>query len=343
MTGGNTGVTAGGTVTRGRRTAVAVMLCALIGALPAAATEHTPGHGAGHGIDPDAGQPAGHGAGHGIDPDAGQPAGHGAGHGTDPDAGQPAGHGAGHAASDWDRDSALAYSQAAIGREVRDATFHDHDGRAVRLADYRGRPLVVSMIYTSCNHVCPLLTSSLARASAVAREALGTDSFAIVTVGFDTANDTPVRMRSFAASRGIDIRQWAFLSADAATVDALAADLGFIYYPAAQGFDHLAQTTLIDADGRVYRQVYGDALEPPALVEPLKELVLGQPGSAPGLDGWLRGIRLFCTIYDPASGRYRFDYSVAAMALAGALSLGATLVVIVRAWRGSERRVARTG
>ena len=98
----------------------------------------------------------------------------------------------------------------------------------------------------------------------------GTDSFAVVTIGFDTRNDTPERMRAFARAQGIDRPGWRFLSGDARTVEALAEQVGFVVYPAPQGFDHMALTTVVDQEGRIYRQIYGGVFEAPAVVEPLK-------------------------------------------------------------------------
>ena len=61
----------------------------------------------------------------------------------------------------------------------------------------------------------------------------------------------------------------------------LANNLGFLYFASAKGFDHLMQTTVVDANGKIYRQVYGMTFDTPLLVEPLKELVLGErPGES---------------------------------------------------------------
>ena len=62
------------------------------------------------------------------------------------------------AASSFDYDQALAVSQAAIGRSVSNVEFTAADGRRLTLADFRGRPLVVSMVYTSCHEICPMTT-----------------------------------------------------------------------------------------------------------------------------------------------------------------------------------------
>lgn len=247
-------------------------------------------------------------------------------------------HGAGHApGAQLDEPTALKLSQAAIGRTL-DATyrFTASDGKTVTLGDLRGKPLVVSLIYTSCYHVCPTITQTVERTVRVARDALGQDSFRVVTIGFDTPVDTPERMRSYARERGIDTAGWYFLSTDAATIKALTRDLGFTYFVSPRGFDHLAQTTIVDADGKVYRPVYGESFAVPSLVEPLKDLVFGRRASTKNWDGWINGVKLFCTVYDPTSGRYKFDYSVFVAILTGLVSLGLVALFVVRAWRHSD-------
>ncbi len=236
----------------------------------------------------------------------------------------------------YDREEALAISQAAEGNLVSDHLFRDRRGQNFKLSQLRGQPVVLSMIYTSCFHVCPMLTEHLSRAVGVAREALGEGSFAVVTIGFDAAVDTPERMRIFAGERNIDTDDWYFLSSDVATIQALSKELGFIFFPAPQGFEHLTQTTVLDSEGRVYRQVYGQKFPVPALVEPLKELVFHTPADASLLSEWLNDVLLFCTVYDPNSGRYRFDYSIFVGIFVGVLCLGAAGAFIIHLWKTSS-------
>ncbi|MBK8907052.1 MAG: SCO family protein [Rhodospirillales bacterium] len=223
-----------------------------------------------------------------------------------------------------------AFSQAAIGRTVRDQEFVTALNQRVRLSDYRGRPLIVSLVYTSCADVCPVTSSALADAVVIAEDALGADSFRVVTVGFDARHDTPDRMLAFARRNGLDSDTWQFLSGDGDAIDRLAEDLGFLFYAAPQGFDHMSQTTILDAEGRVFRHVYGAGFEPQQLVEPLKALVFGRQSTLTSWSGLVNQVRLVCTIYDPTSGKYRFDYSIFAMIGGGVLSLGAIAVILVR-------------
>ena len=234
----------------------------------------------------------------------------------------------------------MRYSQGALRRQVGNYRMTDTDGRPVNISDYRGKPLVVSFIYTSCYHFCPMLTNHLATVVRLANKALGQGSFEVVTVGFDSPVDSPQRMQSFARSRGIDIANWSFLSGDEQTIKAFTADLGFIYFSSPKGFDHLAQTTVLDGDGRVYRQIYGADFAAPHLVEPLKELMFDRPVWDGAISEWLNGIRLFCTVYDAKSGRYHFDYSIFVGFAIGILCLGGLAVFVVNAWNGNRKKRA---
>ncbi len=234
--------------------------------------------------------------------------------------------------SAFDAEAAIAYSQAAIGRQLGGYAFLDRQGERVALSDYRGRPLVINMVFTACAETCPVIVQTLYRAVSVAEDALGPGRFSVVTIGFDSRHDTPTRLRAYAREQGVDLPNWAFLSGDHATIDKLAADLGFIYFPSPRGFDHLAQTTVIDAEGKVFRQVYGADFEPPALVEPLKDLMLRRGGALPDLEGLIDRVRLFCTFYDPSSQRYAFDYSIFIALVIGSASLAGLGFIVVRAW-----------
>ena len=232
----------------------------------------------------------------------------------------------------YDRDKALGISQAALGNTIGDHLFIDRMNQPVNLQDMRGKPLVISMIFTSCHHICPMTTKHLDTAARAARQVLGQDSFEILTIGFDTANDSPRAMNSFAKEQGIFAPGWRFLSGSQQTIEALAAELGFIYYDSARGFDHLNQITIIDREGKVYRQVYGVQFELPWLVEPLKELIFNRPESEGHLVASLVDrVRLFCTVYNPASGRYEIDNSLFIQ-----IAIGFMIVLAVAAflWRG---------
>jgi len=232
----------------------------------------------------------------------------------------------------YDSDAALKISQGVIGKTIGNYQFVDRLNRNVSLHDYAGKPLVISMIFTSCHHVCPMTTRHLDQTTRAAREVLGEDSFEIVTIGFDTAHDTPDAMGAFAREQGVKADGWRFLSGSKETIDALSADLGFIYFPTPRGFDHINQVTIIDRESKVYNQVYGVTFELPWIVEPLKQLVFNRPESAGHLvAGLVDRVRLFCTVYNPATGRYEIDNS---LFIQIAISFMIVLSVAIYLWRG---------
>jgi protein SCO1/2 len=238
----------------------------------------------------------------------------------------------------YSEDQALEISQAAIGRQLPNLSFTDGFGKPVSLAGFSGKPLLISMIFTSCHHVCPTLTRHLNVAVDAAREALGHDSFHVLTIGFDTGNDTPPRMRDFARKQNIIDPNWTFLSGSPENIAKLVENIGFIYFPTPRGFDHITQVTVVDRDGLIYEQVYGGTFELPWLVEPLKDLVLNRPQSEHNfLSGVVDRVKLFCTVYDPNTGRYRFDYSLFIQIAIGALVVLAVmsylLLELIRARR----------
>lgn len=228
---------------------------------------------------------------------------------------------------------AIEKSQAALGNELRDVTLIDTRGNPRRIQEFTDRPLAISLIFTGCAHSCSVATRHIDRVVRVARNALGDDSFTMLTIGFDHPVDNPETMAQYARRHGVQDPRWHFLSGEnPGALNTLIEDIGFHFEPSPRGFDHTVKVTIIDQDGKVYRQVYGEVFSTPQLVEPLKDLVLGRP--APD-DGFLtrlgNRVRLFCTAYDARGDRYYFDYSLFMGILIGALILGATIV-----WLGIE-------
>jgi protein SCO1/2 len=233
----------------------------------------------------------------------------------------------------FDEKAALRESQAAIGREIGDYRFLDSNGKPVRLSELRGKPLVVNFIYTGCFNVCPTTTQFLAAAVRQAERALGPGTFRVATIGFNQPVDDPASMRAFARKFGIGSPNWLFLTPEAGTVEALAAALGFRYEATAAGFDHLLQVSILDRDGRVYRQVYGEAFDAPLFVGPLLQLAQNAPVEQGRLEGAWEKFKLLCTVYDPAAGRYRINYVVVIELLVGASVMLGGIGFVLWEWR----------
>jgi protein SCO1/2 len=232
-----------------------------------------------------------------------------------------------------DPGGALRESQAAIGRPVGNFEFTQSDGTRVRLSEFRGTPLVVSFVYTGCGQVCPTATRFLDRAVGEAERALGRSAFNVATIGFNVPLDNPEAMRNFARQQGISRPQWRFMTPDVDSVDALTATFGFVYTRAAGGFDHVTQVTVVDAQGRIAQQLYGDALEPRMLVTALRDVGSGASAPVSNASELIERVRILCTVYDPVTGKYRLNYALFIELFAGLTVLGATAHYLLREWR----------
>lgn len=242
-------------------------------------------------------------------------------------------------ANAFDEKAALKESQAALGRQVGDYRLRDSAGREVRLAELRGKPLVVSFVYTGCFQVCPASTQFLAKAVAEAERTLGPGAFRVATIGFNLPFDSPQAMKDFQRKFGVASPNWLFLSPQADTLAQLTADFGFRYEATPAGFDHLLQASIVDADGRIYRQVYGDSFEIPQFVGPLLELAQNRPVPQGNLEALWEQVKLLCTVYDASAGRYRLNYAVFVEIFVGATVMLAGIWYVASGWR--RRRIAR--
>lgn len=218
-----------------------------------------------------------------------------------------------------DGGTALRTSQAAVGLAPGDYTLRNRDGHPVRLSGYRGKPLLVSFIYTGCFHICPMSTRALHKAVRSMHKRFGDRQFNVVTIGFNQPEDSPEALRTYAMQQRITDANWAFLSPDAADVAMLSRDFGFTYVATPAGFDHTLQVTVLDADGTIYRQLYGDSFTAEKLGEPLRQLLTGRrmiDGNV-GLMDLIDRVRILCSVYDPETGSYRADYTLYLMIAGG--------------------------
>jgi protein SCO1/2 len=238
-----------------------------------------------------------------------------------------------------DERAALRESLAAVGRPLPELTLLDRRQRPVRLADYRGKPLLVSFIYTGCFQVCPTQTRALFEAVKGLDAMLGPQQFNVVSIGFNQPFDSPDALRSFARQHRIEHANWEFLSPPRERIEALTRAFGFSYVATPAGFDHVLGVTVVAPDGRIHAQVYGDRLRADQLGEPLRQLILNAPPAptTSALATMVERVRILCTVYDPDTGEYRYDFKLILELIGGALFFFSVLVYGLLEWRDQRR------
>jgi len=241
--------------------------------------------------------------------------------------------------STLDENAAFERSQAVVGKPMQNFALLDRDGKPVELSRYKGKPLLVNFVYTACFQVCPTTTRNLQKAVSETVNVMGADRFNIITIGFNQPFDSPQAMKDFAKRYGLDLPNWEFLSPAPAIVNDVTQGFGFSFVATAAGFDHLNQITLVDAEGIIVRQVYGEKFTPKDLAEPLKLLITGSaiPPERNTVKELMERVRILCSVYDPVAGRYRTNYSVYFM-IAGFITFMSFLIYMsINVWRNRRR------
>jgi len=137
-----------------------------------------------------------------------------------------------------------AFSGATRPPDIPPARFDlpDERGRMVRLSTMRGKPVVVTFLYTTCRDTCPLTAAQIRGAL----DALGHD-VPVIAVSVDPANDTAAAARSYSFKQKLNGRmRW--LLGDAGELQRIWRAYGI--QPQGDGLEHSASTVLLDGTGR---------------------------------------------------------------------------------------------
>jgi protein SCO1/2 len=147
------------------------------------------------------------------------------------------------------------------------------DGRQQMLSARRGRPQLVTMFYTSCQMVCPLIIDSL-RLTRNALDPAIRSQIDLLAVSFDPARDNVAALRSYADKRKLDPRFWTLARAAPAQVRQLSGVLGLQYRQLPDGeFNHSSELILLDAEGRIAAHTNVIGRLDPVFVKAITEIV----------------------------------------------------------------------
>lgn len=155
--------------------------------------------------------------------------------------------------------AALATSAAATADEPlpgnsvyqSPARLMDSKSRQFAWASKRGQVQIVSMFYTSCKFVCPMLIEG----GKVIDQQLTADERAhlgVTLISLDAKRDTPTALARTERERNVDSPRWTLARPEPKDVRSIAGLLGVRYRALADGeFNHTTVLVLLDPEGRV--------------------------------------------------------------------------------------------
>jgi protein SCO1/2 len=163
------------------------------------------------------------------------------------------------------------------GQEVPNAALIDETGQRRMLADWRGRVLAVTFIYTRCPYpdFCPKMDRQFKSAQSVilADSQLRTRA-ALLSVSFDPQFDTPSVLAAHAKQVGADSAVWHFATGERSAIEALASRFGVSVMregTAAEGITHNLRTAVIASDGRLSAVLTGNEWTPAELIDAMRQ------------------------------------------------------------------------
>jgi protein SCO1/2 len=136
------------------------------------------------------------------------------------------------------------------------------DGVQVKLADFRGKVVAVTFIFTICTVTCPVLTPMMS----FVQDRLGRDfgaKIAFISITVDPERDTPEVLKEYAQAFGANLAGWAFLTGPPAAIRDVMRRYGVFASKAANGdVDHTSLTSIIDPRGILRVQYLGVRFDP---------------------------------------------------------------------------------
>jgi protein SCO1/2 len=140
-----------------------------------------------------------------------------------------------------DRERRFEGATLPAGLRAPDFTLRDQDGKRVTMRELRGRPVIVTFLYTTCEETCPTQAQQIKGAFAE----LGKD-FPAVAVAVDPPRDTPARARAFLAEQGMTGRLDFALGTRAELEPVWE---GFAAEPQRANLEHSGRIVIVDPQG----------------------------------------------------------------------------------------------
>ena len=155
----------------------------------------------------------------------------------------------------------------AEGQAVPDFVFTNQDGRRVHLAQYKGKVLLLTFIYTRCPmpDYCPRMTHNfLEIEKSLKQDPVVYQRTHLLSVTFDPDFDTPKVLRQHALSTTAMpaaelFSHWEFLAPRSGDLDAIAHFFALSKWNEKDQITHSLSTAIIGSDGKLYRWYNGNS------------------------------------------------------------------------------------
>ena len=163
----------------------------------------------------------------------------------------------------------------------KDYTLIDTDSSVVHFpGDFKGKTVVLGFIYTHCPDICPMTTHNI---SLVKKELdkQGAADVSYVDISFDPDRDTPGVLKKYADVRGINTKQFHFLTGDKNVIKSLLKDCNIYAIPGdttvtdgdtSYFFIHTDRISVMDPEGKIRVEYKGSTANRTELIKDINKI-----------------------------------------------------------------------
>ena len=155
----------------------------------------------------------------------------------------------------------------------------DAEGKPFDLAKMRGKCVLVSFVFTTCNGTCPLTSAAMAKCrDRLEKDGLWGQSIEFASITLDPERDSSEVLAAYSGTYDADPKSWHFLTGSPKDIGRVVASWGMWARRDGSGvLDHPSRIFLVDPKGRI-REIYSlEFLTPEAIANDVRGLVGTSP------------------------------------------------------------------
>lgn len=148
--------------------------------------------------------------------------------------------------------------------------FTNMDNKKVNLSDFKGKYLITSMIFTSCEYACPTIVNN----TKMIQEELGDDlDIQYMFVSFDHKRDTPEQLKTFHKEQKLN-KDWTFLTGSSSNIRIYSMIFNISYQELDNGdFSHSNAIFLVGKNGEILDTYEGIKFNTKEVAKKIKEKI----------------------------------------------------------------------
>ncbi len=222
-----------------------------------------------------------------------------------------------------------------LGRSIEDITFTEKSGKEFSISQFKGKVLILTLVYYDCPHVCPLLVEGLFDALNEIKDLKNGKDYHVLVLSFNS-KDMPSKASEFYSKvvnkkKSEILSQWTFATATDENINKLVQSTGYRFFYSIQDgmFVHPSVYIFISPEGKITRYLYGSKPDPFSLRLALLESMKGISGSV----SIASMVTLACYKYDSGSRTYVINIPflfITAGILMGALTGLLSIVIYIK-------------